>query len=359
MSISATPHRTAFTNGYSTSLGITPQVDSVRGARIEAMSPHVMLNSQEVKQLEKLATYLTAKPDIAPEEFCRQAWRASVNLPKRLIEALYSFERWGSPSGVLVISGIEVSDVPETPQDNSENVAAQTSLARIQAICNEMLGRMVAYEAEGSGRLFQDMVPAKGAKRAQTSLSSEVELEVHTEQAFSALRPDYLSLACLRGDPNAQTYVLRAVDVLAHVSPDTARMLRRPLWTMGVDESFRIGEHKFVLGDVRGPVPIISGSINDPTMVLDQDLMDGVDGQARQVLGEMRELYMEYRHPYTLSPGQILILDNNRVAHGRSNFAARFDGTDRFIIRSFVVRDLMKSLHAREGGSRTIAARFS
>jgi L-asparagine oxygenase len=358
MSIAATPHDATPSGDCSRSLPVTCQVDSIRDTRIETMS-HVMLRSEDIKQLERLATCITAKPDIAPEEFCRQAWRASVCLPERLIEALYSFGRWGSPSGALIISGIQVSEVPETPGDNSENLGAQTTLARMQAICNEMLGRMVAYEAEGSGRLFQDMVPARAAKRAQTSLSSEVELEVHTEQAFSALRPDYLSLACLRGDPNAQTYLFRALDVLAHVGDDAARMLRQPLWTMGVDESFRIGGHDFVHGDMRGPVPVISGSAYDPIMVLDQDLMKGVDRRAREVLGEIWDLYMGYRHSYTLSPGQILILDNNRVAHGRSNFTARFDGTDRFIIRSFVVRDLMKSLHAREGDARTIAARFS
>ena len=32
---------------------------------------------------------------------------------------------------------------------------------------------------------------------------SGVELELHTEQAFSKLRPDVLSLACLRGNPKA------------------------------------------------------------------------------------------------------------------------------------------------------------
>jgi hypothetical protein len=71
------------------------------------------------------------------------------------------------------------------------------------------------------------------------------------------------------------------------------------------------------------------------------------------------EPVFRYRHPYTLAPAQIPILDNNRVAHGRSEFVARCDGTDLFIIRSFVARDLMRSLHAREGDSRVIAARFS
>lgn len=320
---------------------------------------HIVLSSQEVDQIEGLAKNINARPDASPEEFCRQARLAAVHLPMRLIEALHDFDRWGSPNGILAISGLPLDRVPETPPDSSKHLGELTTLARIQAICNEFLGRMIAYEAEGAGRLFQDMVPSRESARTQTSLSSEVELEVHTEQAFSVLRPDYLSLACLRGDPNAHTYLLRAHDIVPHVDDDTAKMLRQPMWTTGVDESFRIGGHEFVDGNVRGPVPIISGSEDDPFMVLDQDLMSGVNEDAQQLLGDVGHLYLRHRRSYTLAAGQLIILDNNRVAHGRSDYAARFDGTDRFIIRSFAVRDLAKSRHARKGDSRVIAARFS
>jgi L-asparagine oxygenase len=258
-----------------------------------------------------------------------------------------------------VISNLPVSDRPKTPDDNRSHIGETTTLATIQAICNESLGYMVAYEAEGAGRLFQDMVPARASTRTQTSLSSAVELEVHTEQAFSALRPDYLSLACLQGDPNARTYIFRARDILLSVDGQTVQMLRAPLWTTRVDESFRVGAHQFIDGDLRGPLPIISGASDDPFMILDQDLMSGIDAEAQRLLEFISELYVRKREAYVLSPGQLLILDNDRVAHGRSNFTARFDGTDRFIIRSFVVRDLARSRHARADDSRTIAARFS
>lgn len=319
---------------------------------------HIALSSQEADLLEGLAEY-TARPDSAPEEFCREARLAAVHLPKRLVETLYDFGRWGSPSGTLTISGLPLCAVPETPPDSSKHLGELTNLARIQAIFNESLGRMIAYEAEGAGRLFQDMVPARASARTQTSLSSEVELEVHTEQAFSELRPDYLSLACLRGDPDAHTYLLPAREVVANVEADAAKMLRQPLWTTGVDESFRIGGHEFLNGDVRGPVPIISGSDEDPFMLLDQDLMSGVNEQAQQLLDDIGNLYLRCRHSHTLAAGEIIILDNNRVAHGRSDYAARFDGTDRFIIRSFAVRDLAKSRLGREADSRVVTARFS
>jgi hypothetical protein len=41
-----------------------------------------------------------------------------------------------------------------------------------------------------------------------------------------------------------------------------------------------------------------------------------------------------------LEAGDLLVLDNTLVVHGRSPFPARFDGTDRWLQRAFVVADL-------------------
>lgn len=334
-------------------------VSIVRNDVISADSSNIALTVPEMTEIADLAQRLTTNPSSHPEEFCQEARRASWDLPKRLAEKLDDFCRWGSPSGILLISELPVGEVPETPPGNGRHLGELTILARVQAICSEFIGHLVAYEAEGEGRLFQDMVPAKQAAYTQTSLSSAVELQVHTEQAFSDLRPDFLSLACLRGDANAHTYVLRARDVVANVGADAANMLRQRLWTTGVDASFRVGGHEFLQGDLRGPMPIIAGGADDPFMILDQDLMDGTTEDAQTLLDSVSDLYVRHREAYTLQAGQLLFIDNNRVAHGRSDYTARFDGTDRFIIRSFVIRDLARSLHAREGDSRVIAARFS
>lgn len=48
-----------------------------------------------------------------------------------------------------------------------------------------------------------------------------------------------------------------------------------------------------------------------------------------------------------LNPGDIAFIDNYRVVHGRKPFQARFDGTDRWLRRLNITRDLRKSRHAR------------
>jgi L-asparagine oxygenase len=218
---------------------------------------------------------------------------------------------------------------------------------------------MVGYEAEGGGRLFQDMVPSKPMEFTQTSQSSRVELESHVEQAFSPLRPDFVSLGCLRGDPYAATYTFTATDLLERISPAEEAMLRKPLWTLEIDESFRVDNREFVLGDVRGPWPLLSGPAEDPMIIIDQDLQHGVTRAAQALLHKIIDIYCLRRRQHILAPGDVLLLDNSRAMHGRSAFRPKFDGSDRFVIRSFVVHDLARSRHARPGGDHIIAARYS
>lgn len=322
-------------------------------------STRISLGSAEREELRRLAKYVTEDPCRDPEAFCGAARRAAMHLPNSVTEFLRDFYRSGSPSGAVLISGLPVDNAPSTPADNQQHLGERTMLARMQAILNEFLGSMVAYEAEGGGRLFQDMVPSRAAATTQTSLSSAIELQVHTEQAFSDLRPDYLSLACLRGDPCASTFIITAKEIANRFTPEEVNLLREPRWTTTIDASFLGQGHDFEAGMVRGPMPILYGAPDDPFMIFDQDLMRGTDQVAQDLLQRVISVYLDGRSAYTLRQGDALMLDNKRAAHGRSDFIARFDGTDRFVIRSFVVRDLDRSRHARTGDSRLVLASFS
>ena len=288
-----------------------------------------------------------------------RASRDLLDAPLRSL--LERFRDHGSPTGSVLINLVSsgcvdlLSDVPPTPPSNAERVGERTAMAAYQAAINRAIGEMVAYEAEGGGALFQDMVPCLELSCSQTSLGSSVPLEIHTEQAFSDLRPDFLSLACLRGDPDAKTYTLHVRQILDCMDEREASLLREPLWTVGVDASFVASG--LVSGAVRGPVPIVSGPEDDPTLVFDQDLMRGVTAEAEALRRKVVDVYHARRHEHVLGPGDVMIVDNRRAVHGRSSFSPRFDGTDRFIVRSFVVRDLSASEHAREG--RTVMASFS
>jgi L-asparagine oxygenase len=56
-----------------------------------------------------------------------------------------------------------------------------------------------------------------------------------------------------------------------------------------------------------------------------------------------------------LEPGDVLVIDNQRCVHGRRPFRARLDGSDRWLRKATVTRDLRKSAGRRESpGSRVL-----
>lgn len=150
---------------------------------------------------------------------------------------------------------------------------------------------------------------------------------MRTEEAFSdALRPDFLVLGCLRGDPAACTFTLILREVAGRIAPDR---LQKPHWMTKVDESCRVGAHAFDDGEDREPLPIVTGAEDDAFIVFDQDLMAGVTSAAQRILADIGSVYHERRRGHALKPGEILVIDNNRAVHGRSAFLPSLDGGDR------------------------------
>jgi L-asparagine oxygenase len=321
------------------------------------------LSHEETTSLIKLAECITADPSNSPDFFCRQAKEQSEKLPFRIKTILKNFATKGSESGFLLIQGISINPdkIPKTPEGNNYKVGEKTILAKIQAILVSAIGEMISYEAECYGNLFQDIVPLKTMEKVQTSLGSNTELEIHTEQAFSKLKPDILSLACLRGDPAAYTHIFPIQTILYHTSPEEHKLMREALWYTGVDISFKLNNNEFIDGELRGPLSIISGPKDDPTIIFDQDLMKGTTKESTTMIKKIVDIYYQYKIRHNLKRGEILLIDNNRAMHGRSAFKPKYDGEDRFLIRCFATFDLLKSEYARETSTsqRTISAIYS
>lgn len=318
----------------------------------------VNLETVDITVLKNLAKGITAVASENPELFCRQVKFAAAQLPLSMTLRLMDFAYRGSPSGFLLFQNMPIDNtIPKTPPENTYFVGEKTILSKIQGIFMTAMGNMIAYEAEGYGRLFQDVVPIQSMAKNQTSLSSDIELEIHTEQAFSKLRPDILSLACLRGDDHAYTYILPVGRIIENCSPHEIQMLRKPLWITGVDLSFKLHGQPFIEGDVRGPIAILSGPEDDPELIFDQDLMMGTTPEADDLVKKIVEIYYHHRIAHCLQRGEIIFVDNRRAVHGRSSFSPKYDGYDRFLVRCFATLNYEKSAHARHG--RTVAAIYS
>jgi L-asparagine oxygenase len=316
-------------------------------------------------EIETLLNFANLLNNISPSDdadfFCSMSKKLSLCLHDRVISKLMNFARYGSETGFLLIKNIpiDMDNLPNTPPGNNYKIGEKTTLAKIQSMILNVFSELIAYEAEGYGRLFQDVVPNQSMAKDQTSLGSNTELEIHTEQAFSKLRPDVLSLACLRGDKQALTYILPVKYIIDNMSEEENELLRKPLWKTGVDLSFKLNGHEFLEGDVRGPLPIINGDLSDPQLIFDQDLMTGITEESESMIQKIVDIYYKHRISHNLCPGEIILIDNRRAVHGRSPFFPNFDGKDRFLIRCFSVLDYTKSNHDRIYSGRVVAATSS
>lgn len=325
----------------------------VRRLKASRTAPSVFrLEPGESDLLHDLAVKLLPGPGESPEEFCEEAALLAAYLPLRLRKQLRRFSLNGSAEGYLVLRNLATDEEPpQTPLDSSHHLGERSLAAATQAIVGQGVGELVGFEGDAEGRIFQDVVPTRDAG-AGVVLDVGVESGPRTDRAHSSLRPDWLSLGCLRGRYEEAIYFLSARTLLKALDPEEQGLAREPLWTTRPRDPAAGAE------PCRDPVPIIEGSADDPFVRFDGSLDWGITPTAESLRLKINEIWPELRTSYTLIPGELLLIDNRRVVFGHSSFEARFDGSDRFIVRSYLVSDLAKSRHARFGNSRTIGARF-
>ena len=300
------------------------------------------------EELLQAVGVLTTESSTDPVRFVRQAHLATRRLlPIELHELALDFEYHGN--GALLFTDLSVGPIPATPASPREVPTADTVLGKQAAVLVSLFGRLVGYRPESGGALIQNVLPTKADQHRQTSTGSRDELESHTEQCMNTLtRPDYIALACLRGDPNAATFLLSAREIQAALPAEAITLLRESRYFTGVDASFVDGG---VSDEVRGPMPVLSGSPTDPSISYDQDMMFSPSPVHQRALDLITDIWRAHRHSVTLTPGELLIVDNSRAIHGRSAFRPQFDGGDRWLLRLQVLTNYPDSRFARKPGS--------
>ena len=282
---------------------------------------------------------------VADDVLMAEARELRRALPDALVAVLENFREVSEPTGCLLIRGLPVGDLPPTPALPTEPTAKNPSTERQLLAIAACLGEPVGYHPEHGGSIVQNIVPVPALAARQTSTSSKVELMFHTEAAFHPHRPRYLLLFCLRGDPSAETTISSLHAALPFLGQDVVDILFQDRFRCAVDESYLQGRAN-QLGD---PMAVLSGPRDRPRMVFDEDLMIGIDPEADLALRALGQALTTHHGGVVLEPGDLVVLDNDVVVHGRSPFTPRFDGTDRWLQRTFVVADLAPTANERCG----------
>lgn len=253
---------------------------------------------------------------------------------------------------VDLFKGQEVGDLPKTP-------LTPVSLAGLTPISHRTLftvgrryGQPVGYLQEQHGNLVQNIVPNPKTEYSQISSSSKTTLALHTETCFHPYLPDYVLLLCLRGDENAVTTYANLSDILKDLKPNTIEVLKQPWFKTSVDESFRTNGEP----DTPVNIPVLteypSGNQWSGYFRLryDKSVMVGLWRDAVDALEELDGVIEKNTKQIVLETGDLLVIDNTDTVHGRKPFQARYDGTDRWLQRLLVrknVYDIPSNLKAR------------
>ena len=273
------------------------------------------------------------------------AGRLTQSLPPAVYAALADFAERPHPAGALLVRNVGVGHIPATPPTPTSPTGKDSTSEFALLTIARMMGHPVGYLPEHGGEIVQNLVPVASTADRQVSTSSTSDLMFHTEAAFHPHRPRYLLLACLRGDTAAVTTLASVREVLPLLPEAVAEVLFEARYRTAVDESYLHGRSNR-LGD---PVPVLSGTFDEPSMVFDEDLMVGLDPAAADALRLLGSAVREHHTGVVLEAGDVLVVDNALAVHGRSPFVARYDGTDRWLQRSLVVSDLAASAGDRIG----------
>ena len=294
--------------------------------------------------------------DSADEVLVSAAGHLSNALPVAVDVSLIDFADRSNRLGALLITEVPTEELPATPASPNARTAKDLASELTLLAVARRLDQPVGYAPEHGGRIVQNLVPTPEAADLQMSTSSSSNLMFHTETAFHPHRPRYLALHCLRGNPDAHTTIASIFDIVDHLPADERSAIVdamfQPRFRTSVDASF-LGGRVDELGE---PHALLTGTLDEPTFLFDADLTVGIDADAQSVIEHLQAAITSAATSIVLTPGDLLVIDNNRAVHGRSPFAARFDGTDRWLQRAFIVSDLAPSAADRRG--RVIVTQF-
>ncbi|MEO3810561.1 guanitoxin biosynthesis L-enduracididine beta-hydroxylase GntD [Sphaerisporangium sp. B11E5] len=325
--------------------------------------PSYRLAEDDLKQLDSLIDDLIDSGyDPAGAELYSAPWSIIRRLPPALCAALTTF-RLHEQSAALVLDGLAIDDnqAGPTPLDWSSDSAASATRREelFLGMVAMMMGDTFSWSTLQAGRLIQNVIPLPGDEQEQSGHGSEVELAWHTEDAFHPYRCDYLLLLGIRNRDATPTLVSSIRDV--HLSDsDRATLFEERFQILPDNEHLRqladeASHHPGfqriqLMRDDPPPVSVLFGARSQPYLRIDPFFMRCArddDLEAAAALERLTSELERVQRNVVIAPGSLLILDNHLAVHGRRAFQARYDGTDRWLKKAIVTRDLRKSRDMR------------
>jgi L-asparagine oxygenase len=307
------------------------------------------LTDRQSADLGLLAARLAKTPPCLVDDpgWMDAARRLCCQVPLPLREALRRYRHSPGSWGLLVLHNLPIdeSSLPATPTVPESVERLATSPAALAVLIALQLGEIVAYQAEKSGAMVQNVVPVAGQEETQSNAGA-TRLEMHVENAFHPHRPDYIGLLCLRGDhtKTAAAVVSSIRDAMRLIPEDVRDILRRPNFITKPPPSFTSGESTVHA--------VVDGRPDDPNVRVDFNATCALNDDGKLALEQLRTAFVAASQTIVLKQGDMAIIDNRVAIHGRTTFVPRFDGKDRWLHRIFIHLDNRRTrAGSLEGGA--------
>ncbi|HEV7370365.1 TauD/TfdA family dioxygenase [Arenibaculum sp.] len=288
------------------------------------------------------------------------------DLPKAVRQALYPLRSLRQDRGYLLIRGIPLEDEAIGPSPSTWDAPwGDVPYKRqeiIQCLLTSSLGEIFGWRTQENGRYLRHIVPMEKDKHEQLGTSSAVDLLWHTEEAFHPCRADYISIMCYRNSERAVTHLACVEDLSLdeatvsvlherrfYIEPDKSHFPENNESQHWGVENDRFA-HVYEMFKNPRPVPALVEEGGVTTFCVDQAFMRAAEGdvEAELALDALYKGLDDCKLELVLRPGDLLIVDNHRTAHGRSVYDPDYGPKQRWLRRVNVMADLRKSLAFRQ-----------
>jgi clavaminate synthase/L-asparagine oxygenase len=300
--------------------------------------------------LSALAAELPRIPRRDLPRFFVQAEELSASLPPQMLKALADFRVNGNEEGYLLLRGLPIDQdaLPSTPESWPPDVNRPlVGMEPWISLIGMRMGKATGYTENRAGAVFQDVFPARAQKtmisldHSMSAHGHEADLRWHTEMAYLSTHPNYLTIGCSRADHDrvARTPVVSIRKILPHLSEEHRQILREIPLPWHVDAAFQSETNPDPMTHLRLLANGDDYLRYDGKLINSADfatLIPGRAKEAREALEAFEALVAEHAVKIALQPGDVILMDNFRTAHGRTQYTPRFDGKDRWLNRIFV-----------------------
>jgi len=233
-------------------------------------------------------------------------------------------ETWVEETRLADVGLLDIGKRPASAHRSSEDAAHLGDM--LVGIVSALYGQLYVIGNKKLPGSIHDVRYHEGDDGQELGTGS-TELNWHVEDGTHSVRPDWVILYCLRGDPRIVTRVARLVDFdLSMMELEAA--LTEPV-TLSLDTSFNTS--KRAAKQVR-TLTVEAGRLQ---LILDPAFTECSSDAARRVVRSIVAQCESHMLEFTLREGQLLIFNNRRTAHWRGAFDPQ-GGSSRWLKRGLV-----------------------